>query len=201
MLFVSNLLPCDGEVFYHGPIFSRVDSERFFRVLRSGVAWERDRLRMMGREIVTRREVAWYGGAPFVYRYSGAAKTAHPWTPELLDLKQAVEARTGDGFNACLLNCYHNGEEGMNWHSDDEPELVADAPIASLSLGEARRFLFRHKRTGQRMEVLLEPGSLLVMSGQTQRHWQHQLPPMKQATGARINLTFRHMSADCVGTG
>lgn len=192
-----NLLPCDGEVRYLGPVLAAEEADEFLRALLAGIAWRHDELVMFGRRIVTSREVAWHGDEPFEYRYSGTAHRALPWTEDLGRLRDLVERRTGASFNSCLLNLYHDGGEGMGWHSDDEATLVPRAPIASLSLGAERRFDFRHRRERNRkISVVLEHGSLLVMGGETQRHWHHALPKTKRVTEARINLTFRRMCAE-----
>jgi alkylated DNA repair dioxygenase AlkB len=114
-----------------------------------------------------------------------------PWTKELLELKTVIEKETGETFNSCLLNLYHNGDEGMAWHSDGEPELKKDGAIASLSFGAERKFVFKHKQTSHKVELILEHGSLLLMKGTTQTHWLHRLPPTKKVRTARVNLTFR----------
>jgi alkylated DNA repair dioxygenase AlkB len=117
-----------------------------------------------------------------------------PWTADLLALKQLTEELTGVSFNSCLLNLYHDGEEGMAWHSDDEKELAPGGAIASLSFGAERRFLFRHRGTKETVELSLAPGSLLVMRGATQDRWLHSLPKMKRVRRPRVNLTFRTMN-------
>ncbi len=141
----------------------------------------------------TKRMVAWYGNQPFAYTYSGTTKQALPFTNELLQLLQMVQKQTSETFNSCLLNLYHNGDEGMGWHSDNEATLQTNAAIASVSLGAERKFLFRHKQTGETVSFLLEQGSLLLMKGATQTHWLHSLPKTKKIKEARINLTFRSM--------
>ena len=186
-----NLLPRDGEAIYFGALCSVAEADTLFTALMNEIKWQHDRVKLYGRDIVTRREVAWHGDAPFQYTYSHNTKAALPWTPALQRLKALVEAESGDSFNCCLLNLYHSGEEGMAWHADDEKELRPDGAIASVSLGEVRRFVFRHKADKEKAEILLAHGSLLVMRGKTQTHWEHSLPVMKRATGARINLTFR----------
>ena len=187
----ENLLPYDGEAVYVGSLTAAQEADALFDALMDEIDWHHDRVKLYGREIVTRREVAWHGDAPFQYTYSHNTKTALPWTPSLRKLKQMVEQASGDDFNCCLLNLYHSGEEGMAWHADDEKELRPDGAIASVSLGEPRRFVFRHKADKQKVEILLAHGSLLVMRGTTQTHWEHSLPVMKRAHGPRINLTFR----------
>jgi alkylated DNA repair dioxygenase AlkB len=91
------------------------------------------------------------------------------------------------------LNLYHDGEEGMAWHSDSEKDLKKNGAIGSLSLGAERKFSFKHKVTKQTVSILLEKGSLLVMKGTTQANWLHRLPPTKKVKIPRINLTFRTM--------
>ena len=113
------------------------------------------------------------------------------WYPELLKLKNLVEDITGEKFNSCLLNLYHDGTEGMGYHSDAEGDLLQNSAIASLSLGAARKFVFKHKVTKEKLDFILENGSLLVMKGETQKHWLHSLPPSKKVQTSRINLTFR----------
>jgi alkylated DNA repair dioxygenase AlkB len=187
----SNLLPRDGEAIYFGPLCTANEADELFAALMEEIDWQHDRVKLYGREIVTKREVAWHGDAAFQYTYSHNTKTALPWTPTLQNIKQMVEAESGDSFNCCLLNLYHSGEEGMAWHADDEKELLPDGAIASVSLGAPRRFVFRHKADKEKAEILLAHGSLLLMRGTTQSHWEHSLPVMKRANGARINLTFR----------
>lgn len=115
------------------------------------------------------------------------------WTEDLLKLKQIAEELTGVTFNSCLLNLYHNGDEGVAWHSDDEKSLAKNSAIALLSLGAERKFSFRHKKTNDTVSVILENGSLLVMKDTTQTNWLHSLPRSKKIMSPRINLTFRTM--------
>lgn len=187
----KNLLPCDGVVNYHGKILSTWDADIYLEKLLKSIRWENDKVFIFGKQIVTKRKAAWYGSSNFEYTYSKVVKRALPWTKELLVLKNVVEAYTNETFNSCLLNLYHDGEEGMAWHSDDEKDLQPNGAIASLSFGAERRFSFRHKQSKQIMTLSLEHGSLLVMKGITQTCWQHSLPKIRSVTTPRINLTFR----------
>ncbi len=146
---------------------------------------------MFGKEIITKRKVAWYADQPFQYAYSGSTKIALSWTDELQQLKRLVEDITSEAYNSALLNLYHSGEEGMGWHSDNEPELEATASIASLSLGATRKFSFKHQSTKNTVSLFLEQGSLLLMQPPTQRYWMHCLPKSKKVNEVRINITFR----------
>jgi alkylated DNA repair dioxygenase AlkB len=187
----KNLLPKDGTVNYHGKLFSRQEADHYFNHLLTGIVWKNDEAFILGKLIITKRKVAWYGDMAFEYSYSNRTKTALPWTKELLELRSKAEAETGETFNSCLLNLYHTGEEGMAWHSDGEKDLKKDGAIGSLSFGAERKFSFKHKTTKETVSVILEHGSLLVMKGTTQTHWLHRLPPTTKIVKPRINLTFR----------
>ena len=187
----ANLLPQEGEVYYYGPVMAWAEADRYLQVLLSTIEWRNDEAVIFGNRIETKRKVAWYGETAFEYTYSNMTKTALPWTPELLALKALVEAQTGETYNSCLLNLYHNGTEGMAWHSDGERDLKENGAIASLSFGAERNFAFKHKRSKQRIALKLQHGSLLVMRGVTQRHWLHRLPPTAIPHAERVNLTFR----------
>jgi alkylated DNA repair dioxygenase AlkB len=188
-----NLLPHDGTVYYHGPIFSHAQTQSFYENLLREIPWKNDEAVIFGKRIITARKVAWYGDSNFSYTYSGTTKQALIWTPELVALKRAVEQLTATVYNSCLLNLYHDGNEGMAWHSDDEKSLGKDSTIASVSLGAEREFRLKHKHTADLVSVRLASGSLLVMKGTTQSHWLHCIPKSKKITTPRINLTFRTM--------
>ena len=187
----KNLLPKDGIVNYYGKLFLQQEANHYFNNLLTDIEWKNDEAFIMGKLIITKRKAAWYGDSAFEYSYSNRTKIALPWTKELLTLKSKIEIETGESFNSCLLNLYHSGEEGMAWHSDGEKDLKKDGAIGSVSFGAERKFSFKHKKTGQKVSILLEHGSLLVMTGSTQTHWLHRLPPTKLVSAARINLTFR----------
>jgi len=187
----GNLLPRDGLAYYYGPIFDAAQSRAAFEALNDEIAWAHDETMMFGKRIITARKVAWYGDQPYLYRYSGNSKTALPWTAALKAIKGEVEAVSGSTYNSCLLNLYADGGQGMGWHSDDEKMLQPDGAIASVSFGAARHFDFRHKQDRTKCRVVLEDGSLLLMTGKTQRYWQHAMPKTKKVTEPRINLTFR----------
>jgi len=189
----NNLLPYGGTVNYYGQLFSQEQADSYFDELMNHIEWKNDEAFIMGKHIITKRKVAWYGDSGYSYTYSNATKHALPWTKILLELKAVAEQKTGTKFNSCLLNLYHNGDEGMAYHSDDEKTLAKNAAIASMSFGAERRFLFKHKHTKETVATFLENGSLLVMKDETQTHWLHRLPPTKKVNSARINLTFRTM--------
>lgn len=187
----KNLLPEDGEVHYYGKLLQQKEAHQYLETLLNTIAWRHDEAIIFGKKIVTKRKVAWYGEKPFEYTYSKTTKLALPWTKELLELKDIIEAKTGETFNSCLLNLYHSGDEGMAWHSDGETALKKNGAIASLSLGAERKFAFKHKKNKEKVDLILEHGSLLVMKGRTQTNWLHRLPPTKKIKTPRVNLTFR----------
>ena len=187
----QNILPYDGEVRYYGKILGKAKAQDYFQQLLEDIQWENDKAIIFGKTIITKRKVAWYGDIPFKYTYSKTTKSALPWTKALLQLKALVEKESGESYNSCLLNLYHNGDEGMAWHSDGEKDLKKNGAIASLSFGAERKFAFKHKGTKQTVSLLLEKGSLLVMKGATQTNWLHRLPPTKKVNSPRVNLTFR----------
>ncbi len=187
----TNLLPKDGIVVYYKNLLTSQEANHYFDCLLNTIEWKNDQAFIYGKLIITKRKVAWYGDTDFEYTYSKITKRALPWTPELVELKQMIEDKTGEKFNSCLLNLYHNGDEGMAWHSDAEKVLKKNGAIGSLSLGAERKFTFKHKETQETISLILENGSLLLMKGQTQTSWLHRLPPTKLISTPRINLTFR----------
>lgn len=190
---IQNMLPFDGEVLNYGLILTRNECSQYLNTFLAASFWEPDELIIFGKHIVTNRKVAWFGDVDYKYSYSSSVKQALPWTSELITLKKLVEEKTGEVFNSCLLNLYHNGNEGMGWHQDNEKELGKNPVIASLSLGVARKFSFKHIENKQRISVILEAGSLLVMKGETQDKWLHSLPKSTKTKMPRINLTFRYI--------
>lgn len=192
-LFTSdpNILPYDGEAIYHGHVLTQEQAANYYSVLLDNIPWQHDEAVLFGKRIVTRRKVAWHGDTDHAYSYSNTTKHALPWTKELLELKTVAEKMSGIIFNSCLMNLYHDGNEGMAWHSDDEKALGKDTVIASISLGAERKFMFKHNKTGEKREIILQNGSLLVMKGTIQANWLHRLPPSVKIKHPRINLTFR----------
>jgi alkylated DNA repair dioxygenase AlkB len=194
----NNILNQDGIVNYYGKILSPEDANQYFDLLMRNIQWENDDLVFFGKHVTTKRQAAWYGDSEYLYTYSNSTKRALAWINELFELKQIVEKYAGTKFNSCLLNLYHNGNEGMGWHSDDEGSLGKNNTIASLSFGAERKFSFKHKQTKQTVSIVLEHGSLLIMKGATQSNWLHSLPKSKNITQPRINLTFRTIRSDVI---
>ena len=183
----------DGIAIYYGKFLTFDEANGYFHSLLQNTPWKNDKVVVFGKHIVTKRKTAWYGDSNYVYIYSNTIKQALSWTRELINLKHLVENLSNTKFNSCLLNLYHDGNEGMGWHSDDEKSIEENSTIASVSFGAERKFSFKHKQNKKIISVLLEHGSLLLMKEITQKNWLHSLPKTKKITLPRINLTFRRM--------
>lgn len=181
-----------GAFLYARHFLAAADADAALAVLRDGIAWRQDSMKLFGRAIPLPRLTAWYGDDDATYTYSGITSRPNGWTPALLALRARVEAMAGASFNSVLLNRYRDGRDHQGWHADDEPELGRDPVIASLSLGVARDFVLRRNVDHARRIVLpLAHGTLLVMHGGLQHHWRHAVPRRLRVAGERINLTFR----------
>ena len=192
MALAPLLLP-GADLLFDPAFLPTSEAGRLLAQLTEEVAWEQRSIRLFGQEVPQPRLTAWYGDPAARYTYSGLSWEPRPWTPALLNLRHRLEAATSARFNSVLLNHYRDGRDSMGWHSDDEPELGPAPAIASLSLGATRRFRLR-PRAGLAHPPFgldLPHGSLLLMRGPTQQHWQHALPKTARPVGPRLNLTFR----------
>lgn len=185
------VLTQDGNVDYFPGVFDQDTCSELFAVLKDSLDWQTDQIFMFGKMITTKRKVAWVGDEGCSYTYSGVKKQPQRWTPEMRLIKSRLEDIARWPFNSCLLNLYHDGSEGMGWHSDNEKELDHEAPIASLSLGGERKFTFKHKTNKATTSLSLENGSVLIMHAPNQAFWHHSLVKTKLPVAPRINLTFR----------
>src|SRR3989338_2917186 len=180
----------DAEIIFYPNFFPKSESDAFYEDLYRRADWKEERIKLYGKTVAMPRLTAWYGEPGSTYRYSGITVKPAPWTSALLAIKKKIEAVSQETFNGVLLNLYRNELDSVSWHSDDEPEL--GPVIGSVSLGETRRFQFKHKRIkGLRHEILLTHGSYLLMKAPTQRFWLHQIHKGTKRHFPRINLTFR----------
>jgi alkylated DNA repair dioxygenase AlkB len=191
----QNLLPYDGTAIYYGAVIGKQQADEYFGKLDTGIRWQQDEVVIFGKKHITKRKTAWYGDDSLAYKYSGTTRTALPWTETLRELKLLVEQISAESYNSCLLNFYHDGTDGMSWHSDNEKMLKKNGAIASISLGAERKFSFKHKLTTETRSLILEHGSLLLMKDDTQQYWRHALPKSAKVKLPRINLTFRTIIA------
>jgi alkylated DNA repair dioxygenase AlkB len=197
MLMLLNneiIIDKDGSLALY-PTFLDVAEANFYKQhFLEHIHWQQYDIRIFGRSIPQPRLSAWYGDEGAAYAYSGISLAPLPFTPELLQLKQRIEAQTQQRFNSVLLNLYRHQNDSMGWHSDDEKELGTNPFIASISLGSNRTFLVKHKQQKSLKGKLdLCHGSLLCMGGSFQAFWQHAVPKIKVPCGPRINLTFRQI--------
>jgi alkylated DNA repair dioxygenase AlkB len=185
----------DGDARLIADFLTLPQSNAYFAELLDLVDWRQHIIRIRGREVASPRLSAWYGDPDAHYSYSGLSLEPRPWLPVILELKTRIEVVCNAPFNSVLLNLYRDGADSMGWHSDDEPELGERPVIASLSLGAIRRFRLRHRRRKELEPVAidLENGSLLIMEGDTQRFWKHQVSKSKRVAEPRMNLTFRNI--------
>jgi alkylated DNA repair dioxygenase AlkB len=185
----------DAEVYYLRHLALADAPYRVIRRLIDEVPWRAEKIVVWGRTYPQPRLIAWYGDVGKNYTYSGIQLTPLPWTQLLLDIKSRVEAAARTDFNSVLVNYYRDHRDSMGLHSDDEPELGERPILASLSLGEERTFIMKHKRKKdlKPMRLNLASGSLLLMKGETQRYWKHGIDKETLACGPRVNLTFRRI--------
>ena len=192
----NNLLPYDGQVNDLGIVID-YPSPLFYNLV-TELPWQEDIVTLFGKTHVTTRQIVWMGDSYIDYQYSGHTRQTIPWTDTVFHVKQHVEQQLlilgiDVNFNSCLLNYYPSGEDGMGYHADDERELGEQPVIASLSLGATRKFVFKHKKTQDKVELYLESGQLIVMHGETQNFWKHSITKTKKVTTGRISLTFRQI--------
>ncbi len=171
------------------------EAEALFNTFERELAWEQSRIRLFGSEKLIPRLNAWYADDGLTYTYSGKTFEPNAWTPALTDVRTRIEDTTGYPFNSVLANLYRDGQDSNGWHSDNEPELGQNPAIASLSLGGERKFHLKHRTRKDLapLHLTLPSGSLLLMTGETQHHWLHQVPKTKRPVPPRINLTFRRI--------
>jgi len=189
--FININIP-DGDVSICLNLFSAQESDKFFEVLKNEIAWKQEQINFFGKTHDIPRLTAWYGDLGKSYSYAGISVEPSSWTDTLLQIKEKIESVSNVKFNSVLLNRYRSGNDGVSWHSDDEPELGVNPIIGSVSFGQSRPFHLKHKDLeGVKEKVTLEHGSYLLMKGETQHKWLHQIPKSKKEMGERINLTFR----------
>ena len=192
----DNLLPYDGQVNDLGVVID-YPSPLFYKLV-TELPWQADVVTLFGKTHATRRQIVWMGDSDIDYQYSGHTRQTIAWTNTVFHVKRHVEEQLlalgiDANFNSCLLNYYPSGEDGMGFHADDEKELGVQPVIASLSLGATRKFVFKHKKTQDKVELYLESGQLIVMHGDTQSFWKHSITKTKTINAGRISLTFRQM--------
>lgn len=185
----------DGKVTFYEGFFSLEENHRLMKSLIKTIDWTQDEVVVYGKRHKIPRLNAWYGDEGKVMKYSGLSLEPKAWTAELLEIKYKLEEATGEKFNSCLLNYYRDGKDGMGWHQDNEKELGLNPIIASVTFGETRPFQLKHisNKELKKVDIPLSNGSLLLMAGETQHYWKHQIPKTTKTLESRINLTFRQI--------
>jgi alkylated DNA repair dioxygenase AlkB len=181
----------NGEYLFFSNFFPKDERDLLLNGLRNNIAWKQESMNMYGRKIDFPRLTAWYGNNDKPYSFSGITLQPLPWTNEILTIKNKIEPVAKTVFNSVLLNLYRDGNDSISWHTDAEKELGPNPVIASVNFGATRKFQLRHVKTKEKLEIELTPGSLLIMQGELQHFWQHQVPKTSNPVGERINLTFR----------
>lgn len=181
----------NGEYLHISNFFDKSTSDNYLQMLLDSIDWKQEKMNMYGKELLFPRLTAWYGDNDKPYSFSGITLKPKQWTKELIEIKSKIETKTDVSFNSVLLNRYRNGNDSISWHTDAEKELGKNPIIASVNFGATREFQLRHTYTKEKLSIQLSHGSLLIMLGELQHFWQHQLPKTKKPVSERINLTFR----------
>jgi alkylated DNA repair dioxygenase AlkB len=181
----------NGEYQFYPSFFPKKEADTLFTDILANIQWKQESMNMYGKQVLFPRLTAWYGDNDKPYSFSGITLSPHPWTASLQEIKKRISQHTEANFNSVLLNRYRNGNDSISWHTDAEPELGRDPVIASVNFGATRKFQLRHIRTKEKLEIELMHGSLLIMQGELQHNWQHQVPKTTKPVGERVNLTFR----------
>lgn len=181
-----------AELIYVKDFFSEKESKVYFEYLKQQINWQHDQIKVFGKVYDQPRLTALYAENKKAYSYSNIVMHPHQFTNELLKIKNKIVTFSNEKFTTCLLNYYRTGQDSNGWHADDEKELGVNPVIASMSFGAKRKFKMRKKDNHQeKFDIELSAGSLLIMKGETQHFWQHQIPKTAKKIDPRINLTFR----------
>ncbi|MDX1652410.1 MAG: alpha-ketoglutarate-dependent dioxygenase AlkB [Brumimicrobium sp.] len=183
----------NGWYIYCPDFFSQSEGESFLRYFLRELDWQQEDIRLFGKQVKIPRKEVMFGEEGVSYGYSGKRLATYSFDPKVAQIKSLISQRFGFSFNACLANLYRDGQDSNGWHSDDEKELGKNPVIASVSFGATRKFQLKHKETNERIDLLLSSGSVLIMGGEMQHFWKHQVPKTLKPVEARVNLTFRRV--------
>jgi len=182
----------DAEIEYYPNFFSSAKANELFEKLKNEIPWQQDHITVFGKIHLQPRLTALFGNEGKAYGYSNIVMQPHAWSPLIMFIKEEVEKVCHENFTTVLLNNYRDGKDSNGWHADNEKELGRNPVIASVSFGAERVFQLKHNSNKNgKQNILLQHGSLLIMRGETQHHWKHQIPKTMKPIGPRINLTFR----------
>ncbi len=187
------ILP-NAELIYVPDFFNTQEASNYYRIIKDQTNWQQDDITVFGKTYKQPRLTALFGETNQTYSYSNITMHPEAFTKDLLDIKSKVEKFSDEKFNTLLINLYRDGSDSNGWHADNEKELGKNPIIASVSFGEERPFHFKHRTIKtERHKLQLEHGSLLIMKGEMQHYWLHQIAKTKRHIQPRINLTFRRL--------
>ncbi len=181
----------DAAVTYYSDFLTEKSADTYFKAFKETIDWQQDDIKVFGKIYPQPRLTALYSNNDKPYSYSNIVMHPKEFTKELDEIKGKIEELVQSEFTTCLLNFYRNGQDSNGWHADNEKELGKNPIIASVSLGAERYFHLKHNSRPLKQKLVLEHGSLLLMQGETQHFWKHQIPKTAKDVGERINLTFR----------
>ena len=182
----------NAEIEYFPTFFDELQANELFIKLKNEIPWQQDNITVYGKSYAQPRLTSLFGNEGKPYSYSNIVMQPHFWNPLTMFIKDKVEDITGEKFSTVLLNLYRDGKDSNGWHADNEKELGRNPVIASVSFGAVRPFYLKHNSIeNQRLKIDLEHGSLLLMKGETQHFWKHQIAKTAKPISPRINLTFR----------
>lgn len=184
----------NAELIYFPNFFTKLEADHYYNLIYNETKWRQDDIKVFGKTYKQPRLTALYGESNKPYSYSNITMYPEPLTDDLTAIKHKIEVLAETSFNTVLINLYRDGSDSNGWHADNEKELGTNPVIASISLGEERPFHFKHRTIKeQRHKMLLKHGSLLIMKGEMQHYWLHQIAKTKRKISPRINLTFRKL--------
>lgn len=181
----------NGAYYFQEDFFPKKYADALLERFTNNIEWRQESMNMYGKEVKFPRLTAWYGDNDKPYSFSGITLQPKTWTKELLYIKEQIEPISEIEFNSVLLNLYRDGNDSISWHTDAEKELGKNPVIGSVNFGETRTFQLKHIETGEKISLDLTHGSILIMKGELQHYWKHQVPKTKKKKEARVNLTFR----------
>ena len=181
----------NGEYIYIPNFLDAATATKYLEAFKTNVEWKQESMNMYGKKVLFPRLTSWYGDNDKPYSFSGITLSPHPWSKELLEIKALIEPKCEVAFNSVLLNFYRDGNDSISWHTDAEKELGRNPIIASVNFGAERKFQIKHNETLETHDIILKHGSLLIMKGEMQHYWKHQVPKQKSVLKERVNLTFR----------
>lgn len=183
----------NGWFIWEPNFYSAPHDQELLESLYSDLPWEGGVIKLFGKTHEIPRKQVMFADKGYHYGYSGKELTVSDWNEVVLKVKERIESNYNLDFNACLANLYRDGEDSNGWHADNEKELGENPIIGSVSLGGTRVFKLKHLKTNSRIDFEMTSGSLLIMGGEMQHYWKHQIPKTKKMVNPRINLTFRKL--------